>query len=400
MEHTWQPPARTSLSLLTFTGLCVLVGLNLRPSLAVIGPLTEHLQLALAMNYTQISLLTLLPVLVMGLGCFVAMPLARRLGVHQLVGIALVLIALADLMRLFDLGWLAFLSTALLGGAGIALVQALMPAIIKRQAGERMAITMGWYITAIMCGATLSSTLAPILTDTLDSWRHSMASWGLLAAVAALFWQGNRRGLALSAEHSRHSPRPTLVPGRSAALAVFFALAGTGYVCVLAWLPPYTMDLGFSAVESGYLLGYLTCVEVMAGLLFPSLAQRSSDRRPVIFLVLGLTMAGFLVLALMPQTPSILVPLTLLGLGIGGQFPLAMIVAMDHHPDHQVAGQIVGRVQGYGYTLAAFSPLLAGVARDLLGTFVDVWLVLAAAYVLLFLLAAEFNPRHYHRQFR
>lgn len=399
MEQSLVQPRKTDTSLPLLIGLSVLVGLNLRPSLAVIGPLTGYLQAELAMNYTMISLLTLLPILVMGLGCFVAMPLARRAGTGRLIGLALILIAIADLMRLFELAWPAFLFTALLAGVGIALVQALMPAIIKRRSGPRMALVMGWYITAIMGGAAISSSLSPVLAETLGSWRHSMAVWGVMAGVAWLLWQLHQGDLSQDDDDNSQAAAPILARSRLGSLATYFALAGTGYVCVLAWLPPYTMDLGFSAVEAGYLLGYLTCVEVVAGLLFPALAQRSQDRRPVIFVVLGLTLVGFVILALAPLQMTIFLPLTLLGLGIGGQFPLAMIVSMDHHRDARVAGQIVGQVQGIGYTLSAFAPLLAGIARDLFGTFSDVWLVLAAAYILLFLLVSEYNPRGYQRLF-
>lgn len=399
MEQTLAQRQSTEASLLPFLGLSVLVGLNLRPSLAVVGPLTDYLRAELAMNYTMISLLTLLPVLVMGLGCFVAMPLARRFGIGRLIGLALGLIAIADLLRLFEIGWLAFLCTALLAGVGIALIQALMPAIIKQRSGFRMALGMGCYITAVMCGAAISASLSPMLVDTLGNWRHSMAVWGVLAGVAWLFWQVNQEALALAAGDGIVKAGTRLAPSRRRVLATFFSLAGAGYVCMLAWLPPYTMDLGFSAVEAGYLLGYLTCIEVVAGLLFPALAQGSNDRRPVVYLVLALTLIGFVVLALMPQRFSILLPLTLLGLGIGGQFPMALIVAMDHHPDPQVAGQIVGHVQGIGYTLAAFTPLIAGISRDLLGTFSDIWLVLAVVYVLLLALASVFDPRQYQRLF-
>lgn len=60
MDQTLVPHRGTDTSRLPLIGFSVLVGLNLRPSLAVIGPLTGHLQAEMALNYTMISLLTLL----------------------------------------------------------------------------------------------------------------------------------------------------------------------------------------------------------------------------------------------------------------------------------------------------------------------------------------------------
>ena len=90
---------------------------------------------------------------------------------------------------------------------------------------------------------------------------------------------------------------------------------------------------------------------------------------------------------------------TLLGLGIGGLFPLSLIVAMDHHDNAEIAGTLAGIVQGIGYLIAAFSPFLAGVIRDRLGDFALAWIGLGALYVLLIAMALRFNPRRYARHY-
>ncbi|MGV8651101.1 MFS transporter, partial [Pseudomonas aeruginosa] len=64
------------------------------------------------------------------------------------------------------------------------------------------------------------------------------------------------------------------------------------YTCVLAWLAPYNLEQGWSAQESGLLLGFLTAMEVLSGLLAPALASRSRDRRPVLVGLTALMLAG------------------------------------------------------------------------------------------------------------
>ncbi|HZU63751.1 MAG TPA: MFS transporter, partial [Novosphingobium sp.] len=57
-----RPPGR-----LLFAALILLVGANLRPLLASIGPLLDQIQRDTGLNDTRASLLTSLPVLLMGL---------------------------------------------------------------------------------------------------------------------------------------------------------------------------------------------------------------------------------------------------------------------------------------------------------------------------------------------
>src|SRR5690606_13014639 len=100
--------------------LAMLIGLNLRPSMAAIGPLVERIQADIPISYSQLALLTTLPVLAMGAGCFLAMTLARHLGQNRLIGGSLLLIALADGLRLVGHGSTILLITALVAGIGIA----------------------------------------------------------------------------------------------------------------------------------------------------------------------------------------------------------------------------------------------------------------------------------------
>ncbi|MGV4671333.1 MFS transporter, partial [Burkholderia pseudomallei] len=65
----------------------VLVGLNLRPALASIGPLLDTIQRASGLSDSAASLLTTLPILLMGAFGLVAPWLARRVGVRAGVGL-------------------------------------------------------------------------------------------------------------------------------------------------------------------------------------------------------------------------------------------------------------------------------------------------------------------------
>ncbi len=146
---TANPPGRT----LWLMAAIVLVGLNLRPSMAAVGPLLNAMRGEIALSFGDVSLLTALPVLTLGLGMFFGLGIARRVGEWRSVALALLLIGAASALRLGSRGLPDLLGSAMLAGLGIALIQALMPALIKARFGARTPLCMGLYVTAIMAGA-------------------------------------------------------------------------------------------------------------------------------------------------------------------------------------------------------------------------------------------------------
>lgn len=375
----------------------VLVALNLRPSMAAVGPLLSAIRGEIPLSFSLASLLTMLPVMAMGLAMFFGLAISQRLGQQRTVLVSLLIIALATLARLFVDTATGLIISAVLAGIGIALIQALMPALIKSRFPDNVALCMGLYVTSIMGGAALAATFAPRIMVQTASWRMGLAVWALLAVFALLAWWAQRRHLpntlTLAAKKDVFASN-----GRAWLLAIFFGLGTASYTCVLAWLAPYYVEQGWSEENAGLVLGFLTTMEVISGLLVPAIANRSRDRRAILMTLLALIIAGFCGLVLSPQQLSLLWP-CLLGLGIGGLFPMSLIVALDHLDDPQRAGGLTASVQGIGYLIAGLSPMLAGLLRDRLGSFEWAWWSLTAVMALMLLMVLRFDPRHYCRHF-
>lgn len=376
----------------------LLVGLNLRPSMAAVGPLLSAIRGEIALSFSVASLLTMLPVMAMGLAMFFAMGISQRLGEQRTVPMSLAIIGLATVARLFVDSAAELIVSAVLAGFGIALIQALMPAFIKSRFPDNVALCMGLYVTSIMGGAAIAASFAPLVMSRTGSWRVGLAIWAGLALLALLFWWAQRvntpRGSAPAVRKQsffKHS--------RAWLLAIFFGLGTASYTCVLAWLAPYYVEKGWSEQNAGLLLGFLTAMEVISGLVVPAIANRSRDRRVVLMALLGLIIVGFCGLILSPQYLSLLWP-CLLGLGIGGLFPMSLIVSLDHLDNPQRAGGLTAFVQGIGYLIAGLSPLMAGMIRDQLGSFEWAWWSLTAVMVVMLLMVWRFDPRHYARQFQ
>ncbi|UVK99983.1 cyanate transporter [Pseudomonas sp. B21-048] len=373
----------------------VLVALNLRPSMAAVGPLLSAIRGDIPLSFSLASLLTMLPVMAMGLAMFFGIGISQRLGEQRTVVLSLLIIGLATVSRLFLDSAAELILSAVVAGIGIALIQALMPALIKSRFSDNVSVCMGLYVTSIMGGAAIAASFAPLVMTRTDSWRMGLAIWAALALVALLFWWAQRSGMPTPSTKSSRK-ESFFSNSRAWLLAIFFGLGTASYTCVLAWLAPYYVEKGWSEQQAGLLLGFLTAMEVLSGLLVPAIANRSRDRRLVLVVLLALIMAGFCGLILSPRHLSLLWP-CLLGLGIGGLFPMSLIVSLDHVDNPQRAGGLTAFVQGIGYLIAGLSPLMAGMIRDQLGSFEWAWWSLTGVMALMILMVLRFDPRHYAR---
>jgi CP family cyanate transporter-like MFS transporter len=366
----------------------ILLGLNLRPILAAIGPLLDSIQASTGISNADAGLLTTVPVFAMGVCALAGAQLQRRLGVARGIGLGIAIIAAACALRWPLHGSSGLIATAALGGLGIALVQALLPAFIKRHFPERAGQLMGFYTTGIMGGAAIAAASASPLAQSLG-WQALLALWALPAVAAALLW---RRACAARVEVSGGAGASLPVgSGRAWLLMVFFGIGTGAYTLVLAWLPPFYTELGWSAADSGLLLGALTLVEVLAGLVISSIVHRFPDRRILLLGVLLSVLAGLACLIVAPAQLA-LPAVILLGCGIGALFPLSLIVSMDHVRDPAGAGALLGFVQGGGYIIASSMPFIAGLIRQHSSSLAQAWMVMAGGVVLLLLIALRFAP--------
>ncbi|KZE86616.1 cyanate transporter [Chromobacterium subtsugae] len=389
----------TTRSSLALACAIILAGLNLRPCLAAIGPLLEPIRHATGIRFSDAALLTTLPIAAMGGGAFAGGRLEAWLGARGGVLLALALILLSCALRLPPPGYPALLATALLAGCGIALAQALLPGLIKQHFPDKVSLLMGLYVTAIMGGASLAAAGAPWLAQASGQWHLGLAVWALPAALGCWLWWRHAPAAAGHASHSHSAASPGRLP-RAWLLAGYFGLGTAVYTCSLAWLPPFFVQLGWSGQQGGLMLSYMTGMEVLAGLTLPALSARGPDLRGWLALALCFTLAGLLGMVALPQDRLMLLWVGLLGLGVGGLFPLSMILTLSHLDDSRAAGRLTAFVQGIGYLIAACAPFAAGWLRDVTASFQLAWLALSGAVVLLLLLTARFAPQRYRLAMR
>lgn len=375
----------------------VLVGLNLRPFMTGPGPVIDSIIHTTGMSYQSISLLTLLPMLLMGIGALVVPILNQRIGERSGITLAMLLLFLGSFSRYFAENGHILLFTAFLCGAGAAYIQAVFPSFIKTHFPQKMAMMTGLYSATLMAGGAIGAQLTPILESMTGHWQSALA-WLALPALIALIAillnirTTNRTSVGhISVLAFFKKPRAWL-------LMAGFGLINAGYGTVVTWLAPFFQEQGMSAAQSGSFVAMLTVFQALSALMIPVFASHNIDRRFWLIATLSCQAIGFIGLMLFARDMPYLW-IALLGVGLGGCFALSIITALDHIPHPVSAGALTALMQAGGFIIAAFGPLLAAWLHQLSQSFIWVWGMHVIFVVVTLLLYLRLNPKGYSQIF-
>ena len=374
--------------------LVVALALNLRPILTTIGPLLAEIRAGTGLGLQGASLLTVIPVLCMGSVALFLPWLARWLPEHRGVACSLLAIAGACLWRLWAPQGGALIASAALAGTGVAIIQALVPGIVKRWFPQRVPMALGLYSAALMAGGGMAATLSPRIAHWQD-WHAGLGVWALPALVALVLWVAVRPREAVSL--TQRGPVLNFFGNRRAwLLAVYFGAANGGYTSMIAWLPMFYRQLGWSAQDAGGLIGVMTIFQVIGAFTAPMLARRQPDRRPWLLAMLVLQLIGMAGLLLAPLAGTALW-VALIGCGLGSMFSLCLTLTLDHLPDARAAGYLAAFVQGIGFIITGIIPYAVGWLREMTGSFQASWLLLLVIVIGSALTTLRFAPAGYAR---
>jgi CP family cyanate transporter-like MFS transporter len=362
------PGARLGLVLLA-AGIMVLA-VNLRAAISSLPPVFPDLSAALHLSSASVAVLAAVPVLCFGLFSGLAAPLSRSFGEERVLLAALLLLAGGLLLRGAWPGFMLFPGTVLAGGS-IALMNVLLPSLVKRRRPQQAGLLIGSYLLMLSLGAVVASLIAVPVLRAAGGTGHGGAGWpiqltlglwALPALLAAVVWLPQIR--------YRTEPPPA-VPGTRAArasmhrhalawqVAGFMGLQSMVYYATLSWLPTLFQDRGVSATSAGGLLALMNLGNAITAMLMPVLAQRARDQRLLVAATAAAMAAGLCGSAFAPTGGAVAWTL-LLGLGQGSSLALAIFFTMARAPDPVTAASLSGFAQSAGYLIATIGPLAVG----------------------------------------
>jgi len=354
---------------LLMAGIMVLA-VNLRASITSLPPVFPELASALHLSTATVSVLAAAPVVCFGLFSGLGAPLSRRFGEERVLLAALLLVAGGLLLRAAVPAAMLFPGTVLAGGA-IALMNVLLPSLIKRRHPERAGLLIGAYLLTLGAGSVVASLIAvPVFKAAGNGpgWpvALTLGVWALPALVAAVVWLPQIRYRTRPARAGRLARAAVHRHVLAWQVAAFMGLQSLTYYAALSWLPTLFRDRGVSAAAAGGLLALMNLGNAIAALLAPTLAHRARDQRLLItvaVLATGIGLAG----SLFAPTASAAACTLLLGLGQGGTLGLAIFFTMARAPDPAASASLSGFAQSTGYLIAAAGPLAVGFLHSATG---------------------------------
>lgn len=400
---TSSPTSTTSPALSRTGAIWMLAGLllltiNLRAAITGVTPMLGDLQKTFGLTGVEVSVLTTLPVLCLGAFASLAPVLARRYATEPIVATALVMITVGVVLRIVPSPPALFGGTVL-AGAGIAMGNVLLPAVIKRFFPRRVGSLNGAAMMLMATSGAVAAGLAVPLDDAAG-WRVALAIWAVPSAFAALLW--GPPALRAMRGDGWAAPGPR---GRDAAVhdhgsllrsplawyvTAFMGLASLMFYVLMSWLPEIMRDHGQPPAVAGSMVSFMMIIGIPLGYVAPVVAARMRDQRPLVIAIGAVMAVGLTGLLLAPGPGWLWV--TILGLGTGSAFPLGFTLLSLRSPSPSVAARLSGMSQTGGYIFAGFGPLAFGVLHSATGGWdlsLMLLLILVVPEVVIGLLAAR-----------
>ncbi|WP_246561650.1 CynX/NimT family MFS transporter [Streptomyces roseirectus] len=362
----------------------VLAALNLRPGVTSLGPVLEEVSDSLDMSGSMTGLVTAVPAVCFAVVGSVTPLLARRFGAGSAIAVAGAVLAVGLALRPFAFDAVLFLVFTALSLAGIAVVNVLLPMVVKQYFPDRVGTMTGLYSMALNVGASSAAALTAPLTEAFGGdWRYGLATWSVLAALAVPAWLtlAARRppdghiGGAAGPPGSLGTPSPPGSPvpppavetrlsrdPTARALAAYFGLQASVAYIIIGWLPQIYRDAGLSAGAAGLLFS----VSSLLGIPLSFAVSAAADRmRHQSGLAVATGVCGFAGFTGLLVDASVTPWLWAILLGIANcSFPLALAMIGMRGRDSASSARLSGFVQSRGYALSIPGSLLVGVLYD------------------------------------
>ena len=342
--------------------LLFVVGLNLRLTLAGFTPLIPLVQAESEASNSSLGLATGVAVVMFGVMALLTPSLVARFGPDRVLSLGLLAICIGTGMRF---QWI--LPGMILIGAGIGLMNVVLPAIVKRDFPYRMALATAVYTSALNVGSAAAATGVVPLSQELGSWRTAAVITGAPALVALAVWLVFRHRAAPHQRQPIQLGSQVWGSGLAWQVTAFMALQSLLYYFVLAWLPTIYIDAGLPAARAGFVLAIAQVGQLVGCIATPLILKHRTDLRATCSVFAGITFCAFLAFLTMPLANPYGFAF-LLGIGQGGALVCALLLIGLRSPDARTASSLSGMAQSVGYVVAATGPPLAGLVFDRSGS--------------------------------
>lgn len=364
-----------------------MISVNLRPAITSIGPMLETIREQLMLSNAQVSLLTVIPVISMGIFATLSPLFNRMFGLKRTMYVMLLIIGVMTALRGFISGYFILIFTALIIGIAIAVVSPLLSAMIKQNFPKRAASVIGVYSFGMGVGSAASAGLTAVFFETTRSYHFALGIWAILAVLGLVCWffamkypmEVKEKSAEVSVERKEYSMSPWKSK-KAWLFLLFFGLQSAAFFSIITWLAPIATSAGMTLLQAGTLLSVMTTVQIFLNILLPLAMERFFSRR---FWLLFMLLAGMAAILLFWTGIHNLmwIGAFIMGIPLGGLFPIALLLPLDETHDAESANKWTAMMQTGGFVMGGLLPLVIAIVYDITLNHYYTLIIIMALYV-------------------
>ena len=406
-------PGRRALSVLA---AILLLALTLRTAVTGLSPLLPRVSAGIPLSPAQAGVVGALPPFCFALAGLLGPPLLRRSAAERLVLLVAGLQIAGLVVRPWSGGPWPFVAASVVAMTGMGLGNVVLPVLVKAWFPHRIPTVTSMYVMGVTGGTALPALFAVPVADAVArssgdarlGWQVGLSWWAVLSLVVVLAWLGPAR-------HPRALPTrrplvsrsgfegPETTPGYQRSgrgvstsrvawgIMLLFGANSLVSYAFFAWLPTRLTEAGMAPATAGLMLAVFGGMGVPAALVVPQLAARTG-RTAVLATQFAVCFAVGVLGILVAPLHLTLLWVVVGGWGSGG-FSLALTLIGLRSRTPAGAGRLSGFAQGFGYLMAGFGPIVAGVLREATGGWTAPFAVLLAVLVFMVVGGVLANPR-------
>jgi MFS transporter, CP family, cyanate transporter len=284
-----------------------------------------------------------------------------------IIGLTFLLIGIA--IRSIPLTFFLFTGT-FLAGLGIAIGNVLLPAVVKDKFPEKFGIMTSVYSTSMGLVASLASGISvPLAMNLTLGWQGAQIVWTIPVVVAIFVWvllrKYNLRDTKASQQKETAASSTMWRTPLAWQIAIFMGFQSFLFYVTISWLPEILHSHGIGLEAAGWMLSFTQLVGLPASFFIPVLAGRSQSQIWIAFTLGMCSVVGYSGLLLGTTHPILIASIILIGIALGGSFPLALSYIGLRARNANQAAVLSGMTQSTGYLLAAVGPLFIGYLYDM-----------------------------------
>ncbi|MGE7615214.1 CynX/NimT family MFS transporter [Paenibacillus sp. NPDC101420] len=359
---------KNSLYIILLISGIVLVAFNLRPAITSVGPLVGIIQEDVGLAHWSAGLLMSIPLISFAVMSSLVPRIAARLSNEKTLLLGLVILLVGISIRSISMTLFIFVGTLLIG-VGIAIGNVLLPVVVKEKFPQKFGLMTSIYSTSMGLFASLASGISIPLAHGLKlGWDGALIVWGIPTIIAIVVWillirlnpakDNAVKSVRISAKQIWRSPLAWKI-------ALFMGFQSSLFYITMSWLPEILYNYGISRGTAGWLLSFTQIVGVPVSFLVPILAGRLRSQVWIAFALGMCSIVGYGGLWMGSSYPIMILSIILIGIALGGNFPLALSYIGIRARNGNQAAELSGMAQSMGYMLAAIGPILIGYLYDM-----------------------------------